>query len=180
VKIRRGYMRTITVAAKGRFVLSDTAISRDDVWADLTSIFLVRHKSWHPSYSGYAPVLDDGDGKPYEFEVRGSAGGKYPVKILDWNNAEKILRFSQGPSKNPPDNHKEYFIVSIYEYRITNGVNSVVIDVKYNEKWKRRGILHSLFSRQTDDPEREVRWIMRGIPFSGDVDYVRTCEPDSV
>jgi hypothetical protein len=173
-------MKTITVAAKGRFVLSDRAISRDEVWANLTSTFRARHKSWHPSYSDYEPVLNSSDGEPHEFQVRGSAGGMYPVKILYWNDTEKTLKFSQGPSKNPPDNHREYFIVATYEFRITNEVHSVVIDIKYNEKWKRKGTLRSLFSRQTDDPEREIRWIMRGIPFSGAIEHVQTCEPDSV
>jgi hypothetical protein len=171
----RGYMKTTTVAAKGRFVLSDTSISRDGVWADLTSQFS-EYPTWHPSYAHFEPVSQDSNGKPYEFEAH--RYGIYLGKILYWNDAEKILKFSIGPERKTPANHEDEISVETYEYRIMNGVNSVIIDIKYNKKSNRRGILRFLSLRQ--DAVREIKWIMRGIPFSGNIDYVGTCKPESV
>jgi hypothetical protein len=162
----------VRIEAEARHVVPSSHATTEEVWGALTAPFLERHRSWHPSYSDFEPVSVGRDGKPREFEVRGLQGGRYPWRVEEWNDDEKILRLWIGPSKKPPEGTKQIFLGLTIGFHVVAGVGSVLIDISYKERWAEKPwrTKEECFE---NGPKREINWIFRRFPFRGEIEYIR-------
>jgi hypothetical protein len=169
--------RVLKLRGESRFIIDSRDESVTHVWQVLTRPFLERHTTWHPSYSDFEPISMGPNGFPREFEVRGSAGGRYPWRIEKWDEKEHHLRIWQGPSKKPPAGKKGDFLGLIFELRVTQGVRFVLIEISCEERW----IGPPWRTREEwfeNGPKREIEWIFRRFPIPGEIEYVREAEPE--
>jgi hypothetical protein len=171
-------MSTKRIAAEARFILSNPDVAPLDVWEHLAEPLQKRYKSWHPSYGEFEPVATHMDGTPWEFVLTGSAGGRYPLRVDEFNPTKMRLRAWRGPSQNPPKGHKETFVGLVYVFQVVPS-RPVIIDIKYMEEWLAGGLFASSPSF-VDGPKREIDWIFEKFAFAGTVDYIRECEPSQV
>ncbi|HWM91248.1 MAG TPA: hypothetical protein VN493_10810 [Thermoanaerobaculia bacterium] len=162
----------VRIEAEARYVVAGHQATVEEAWSVLTAPFLERHKSWHPSYSDFEPVSIGKDGRPKELEVRGSSGGRYPWRIEEWNDTERILRLWIGPSKNPPEGYKETFLGLTLAFHVIAGVNSVLIEILYKERWTKKPWLTEKECFE-NGPEREINWIFKRFPLRGKIEYIR-------
>lgn len=173
-------MRTIQLAAQARYVVTQTNVTIDDVWGCLIAPLETRYKSWHPSYGDFEPVAKGPDGRIREFELRGTSGGRYPLKIEKVDSVNRFLRLWRGPSKNPPPGFKDRFIGLIYRFEVLMGMDLPIVDIGYREDWfMNRG----LFARRPSfehGPQQEIRWIFGKFPIGGRIDCLRECEPSLI
>lgn len=165
-----------TLRAESRFIISKKDATLEEVWAVLTRPFLERHESWHPSYSDFEPVSIGKDGHPREFEVRGSAGGRYPWRIEEWNEADRLLRTWKGPSKSPPGGAKNTFLGLTFNLRLLQGVQAVLIEIWYEARWTTQPWPTRDESFE-NGPKREIEWIFRRFPIRGEIEYIREADP---
>lgn len=160
------------IEAEARYVIPSSRATLEETWMALTAPFLERDRSWHPSYSDFKPVSIGKDGRPEEFEVLGSSGGKYPWRIEEWNDAKRILRLWIGPSKVPPEGTKKTFLGLTLDFHVVAGVDTVLIEIVYKERST------EMFWRTKEEsfengPEREIKWIFRRFPLRGEIEYIR-------
>lgn len=174
----RGLADPYRIEAAARYIVEDSDVAPEDVWKVLTRPFKERHKSWHPSYGDFKPVAYDTEGRPREFEVVGTAGGRYPWRIDEWNHSDKVLKVWIGPSKNPPDNKKNSFLGLDLEFEIQPGAGTTLVDVLYRERWSKMPWPTEELCFE-NGPHREVHWIFRRFPFRGRIDYVRVLDAGS-
>ena len=171
--------KPVRIEAIARYIVEDSKVNSDDVWEVLTRPLKERYVSWHPSYGDLIPTVSDSEGKPIEFEVVGSAGGRYTWRIVKCNDSAKVLKLWKGPSKNPPGKGKNSFLGLNYEFHVRSGIEAPIIDIIYQERWSNN-------PWPTEDiwfkngPYREVHWIFSKFPIKGKVDYVHVRDRSAV
>lgn len=176
------------IAGKAKFTVTQSGATVEDVWKVLTAPFDEKFRSWHPSYGHFEPVRSGADGRPYEFEVCGMAGGRYPVKVEIRDDTRKVLRVWKGPSLNPPKGtlwHLLYRLTSpgiplgqIYHFTVGLQDPLPVIDIRYREDWQRQ-----FLSRPTsfvNGPKREIEWIFGKFALSGRLSKVEQVDAATV
>lgn len=170
-------MRKKTKAARGRFILSNEDLTAEEVWDSLKAMFLEYERSeyWYPVMISLKPIINDSEGKPYEFEFVGSTGERHPVFIKNWEEEDQFLSYWKGPAKDPHWNRRERFFGSIYGFQILQGFSNVIVEISYKCTYKKPRLLGRLRRRKNNfrNPVYAIRWMMKGIPFPGKVDYVK-------
>jgi len=159
------------IGAEARYILFNSD-NGEEVWNYLKKPFYERHNSWHPSYSDFIPTAYNDNHEPIEFEVWGSAGGKYPWKLIELNSTKKYLRLWKGPSKNPPNNIKNEFLGVDMTFEIKKGHQNSFIDIFYEERWTKMpwNDINTWFK---NGPYREINWIFKSFLYEGRIDYIR-------
>lgn len=153
---------------RAKFTIEDENENLISVWNKMAEMFLKRYKFWHKSHGDLEPTVYNEEGYPVEFIAYGHAGGKYPVKIIEWDANSKTIKFWKGPSLNPPKNVPDFgFVGSYYTLQVEEKNSFLSINIIYETNWKKKRKLFGRIINRTSDIKRELNWFSGGFPYTG-------------
>ncbi|HEY0463698.1 MAG TPA: hypothetical protein VGC79_05790, partial [Polyangiaceae bacterium] len=130
-------------------------------------MFVQRQKCWLRSFPELTPETPGPVRTGSEFEVVGSAGGRYPLVVTEWNSKIAKFAFREGPPKNPPTKEPSPYMGATYAFAVVSEDDYLVIDATYTVHYRD---LKS--GRETTDPVSALEWALSGIPVPGKVVFV--------
>lgn len=163
-------MNYLSQQAIGRYVVDDAELDVPAVWKRLTAMFTDGERCWLRSFPSLVPQQTGPVRPGSEFEVTGSAGGRYPIIVTEWSSKDARFAFREGPSKNPPTSEPSPYCGATYTFRIVQEDDVVVIDGAYANQYR-----DIKAGAETTDPVKALEWVLSGIrqiPLLGKIIFV--------